>query len=551
MNPQISNVQWTSEDISALNRDLLKLISPFPQASSVSYASKKTDPGFNVEFVAEEFPEYAGAIGKRFLRSSYAVLKGYLRKDGKPAYKLKFRGAHPQTFSPPESRFPQIGLARFLIHFFVYSSDYFAGLDINVRDAQVLGRDQGGVHVYYDRFRIPPYGDPGDDWLKLDEERSRGIVKLPQELTDLAKQARRPMLLVPGNNQLFGAVYLSRFDNPNIRQTLNRERLRENDAFEALRKFVRLGINWMTVMHARAVAEKTQKRERTIDSPVVLLTQAREKVAETTEEITSEKRAEILQAIDLAKAAIEQEHEEHISELSMLRVLASAGTMVVVFEHELLGVLEGLRESHRNLQTYMEKLKHDERAYFRAILDRLRGWIEDAEHHGELLGLLLAGKSRQRRRRLAVRPTVTAVAESFSQYMQDNGIVFEDHLPQGLRTPPMFECELGAILINLMTNALKAVRRARKGRIAVKASGDQKGVSICFLDNGGGAQQKKWRQYFKPFVSESEPDPILGQGIGLGLKIVSDFVDTYGGEAKFTKPARPWRTCVEIRIPEE
>jgi signal transduction histidine kinase len=70
------------------------------------------------------------------------------------------------------------------------------------------------------------------------------------------------------------------------------------------------------------------------------------------------------------------------------------------------------------------------------------------------------------------------------------------------------------------------------------------------MDTGVGANKSKWADYFRPFFSESVPDPILGTGTGLGLKIVADFVDVYGGTARFVDPEPPWATCIEFRLPE-
>ena len=54
------------------------------------------------------------------------------------------------------------------------------------------------------------------------------------------------MLLLPGNMQLFGAVAISREQNPVLAVSISRERLVHNEGFEQLKEFVRGGIDWMT-----------------------------------------------------------------------------------------------------------------------------------------------------------------------------------------------------------------------------------------------------------------------------------------------------------------
>lgn len=370
----------------------------------------------------------------------------------------------------------------------------------------------------------------------------------------LGKDVFRPELLIPSNNQLFGQVFLSRAANPAFRQTLNREKLQDNDAFSELKRFVRLGIDWMTVMYAKHTEEeRAQDREsRRLESksPRALLDLARQQIEALPEEVSPGMRKEALQAIELATAAIEEEHEERIGELQMLRVLASTGTMIVVFDHQLLGILRGLRESHELLGLLAKQLPQKARRQFEEILDALNGWIDDVDNQAKLLGLLLGRKARQRKQRLAVRPVVERIKSAFGKYTEDAGITLKNEVPHPLRTPPMFECELSAILINLITNSLKAVKFETNREIAVTGAHDGPSVTIRVTDTGVGADPTKWEEFFKPFVSESVPDPMLGTGTGLGLKIVKDFVDVYGGEARFVSPPAPWRTCLEITIPE-
>jgi signal transduction histidine kinase len=534
---------WYEDDFREVRQDITKLISPLPSDA----ARKGQDPGFSVEIIAPEFPEHSGGLAERFLSSSLAKLNGQVDARGKATFTLRFRGRKKPLRFSPDRRYPNIGKAAFEIFFFVYKRDYFADLPINTREAQALGRDHGGVHIYVDRFRVPPYGDPGDDWLELDQDRGRRLTEMPAEIRTVAGHADRPMLSLPGNNQLFGRVYLSRLTNPQLRQTADREGLIDTEGLKELRAFVRLGIDWMTVIYHRDLAAKSRK-DRGLPRAVDALSHARATIERASDDLSDEQRAEIIQAIDIAVQAARSEEDQLISELSMLRVLASTGTMIVVFQHQLSGTLLGLNEAHDELEDLLKRVAKDRRAELREMLDKLRHWIASAETQAELLGLLASRAAHERRFPIAVSPVVDRINAAFKSYAEDNGIEIRNEVPNSLRTPPMFEAELTAILVNLLTNALKAVRDQTVRRIAVRGARDG-GFVLSVLDTGSGLRRKDSEEYFKPFVGDAEPDLILGHGTGLGLKIVKDFVTTYGGEVHFVDAKQPWHTAIEIRMP--
>lgn len=395
--------------------------------------------------------------------------------------------------------------------------------------------------------------------------------------------------MVPGNNQLFGAVYLSKEDNPNLQVTLSREKLLETDAFNQLREFIRAGIHWMTVVHARRVAEKAQRKEeaqnivptsRTKLSEAKAFAQTiRRKLHEREKSLsaldqdqteTEDAYSELLnlvsktvETIDSTQEMLDKEREEHIAQLSMLRVLASTGTMITLFQHQHSAILNGLKVAYDGLEQYIYRLRPEEQADFRDRLSMLSGWIEDSHNQTALFGLLFGKASRDHRQSYAIRPIVEEIRSAFQRYMEDRGIEFFNDVQPELRTPPMFECELTALFLNFMTNALKAIRErvvfkaeqttgyTEIRRIGVLAIQEARAVKIMFCDTGKGAEKEKWEDYFEPFSGESEPDPILGHGTGLGLSIVKDLVQSYGGEVRFVDPGKPFRTCVEVVLPNE
>ena len=66
---------------------------------------------------------------------------------------------------------------------------------------------------------------------------------------------------------------------------------------------------------------------------------------------------------------------------------------------------------------------------------------------------------------------------------------------------------------------------------------------------GGGVPIERRDAVFEAFVTDSVPDPILGAGTGLGLKIVRDIVESYSGSVIFVDPPEGWGACVEIVLP--
>jgi C4-dicarboxylate-specific signal transduction histidine kinase len=104
-----------------------------------------------------------------------------------------------------------------------------------------------------------------------------------------------------------------------------------------------------------------------------------------------------------------------------------------------------------------------------------------------------------------------------------------------------------------LSNALKAVYDRSQRRIVVEAEKINRVLYLRMMDTGHGLPPE-WRDNpdiaFKPFVTRSMPNLVLGVGTGLGLKVVKDILDQYAGDAHFIEVSSPWSTCIEIELPE-
>lgn len=544
---------WHRKDVESVKRHLNTLIDPTWAFAENGNASD----GFDFEIVSQEFPELSGSMAHEFLDSAWCELSGAVDPDNEDRARFELRilkgeqKGRTKTFTYP-TPFPLLGESTFRIRWVVYNRDSVAGLQFNVKDLRKIGRENGGVAVYDRGFRVMGYGSPGDDWLGIDEDRANRASTIDPHMRRLLQGNDRPLLLLPATTNLYGSVSLAGHKADDFRQTPNRERFVQDDGFEQLKAFVRSGIDWMTIIYAQTTYSR---RVESRSDPVYQIRSVRERIERQEDDFDPGVATEISQALRIAESSIAAQREETIGELSMLRVMASAGTMVQVFTHQLSGVLAGLESDQRALARYRSKLPQAERADFTAKLKVLRDRLQSARHQGELLGLLHGRDARKRRKRLNVRALLDEVCGAFSGYAEAFGITvdYTTDVPASLKTPPLFQAELGAILLNLVTNAIKAVKETKQRDIRVEAwrERDPDQVVIRVHDTGVGADPERWEEFFEPFVSDSKPDMLLGVGTGLGLKIVRDFLEPYEGEAHFVTPEQGWATCVELIIPED
>jgi signal transduction histidine kinase len=254
------------------------------------------------------------------------------------------------------------------------------------------------------------------------------------------------------------------------------------------------------------------------------------------------------EAAAASDAAETQRIEQLLTEIELLSILASLGTSIAVFSHEVRSTLTTLTAALEVLDRARKKLNTGARTQ----LDAAREGVEELQ---DLVGYIDAYVSASQRRTREPQ-ALHRVLEQFVSRLSQNlarGVDFTwDVQPTSLRTAPMARSELEAVLINFLTNAIKAMdseaHPERKIRITARPSG--KDVLLRFEDTGMGVDPAIREKVFDPFVSDTRSSlSELGSGTGLGLKIVADIAGANGGSVSLGEPSTGYTTAFELLLP--
>jgi signal transduction histidine kinase len=170
-------------------------------------------------------------------------------------------------------------------------------------------------------------------------------------------------------------------------------------------------------------------------------------------------------------------------------------------------------------------------------------------------------------KRLALKEHLAVAIKCFSLIVSSYEIEIDiEDIPENLLVGPLQEAELFAVLLNVLSNSIKAVIAGfeSKKKIHFNANVENDFVRLDIQDNGVGLPEKYFDDVFIPFLSDPaknlyqslkknlnpEDGHIVGTGSGLGLSIVREILDAHRGSIRFKKPTdNKWKTHLEIMLP--
>jgi signal transduction histidine kinase len=497
---------WTERMFRRLSIRLGRLLSPFGDRDR-----------FSVRIESDEFPAYSGELRSDILdRSPYRI---EARFDGKETITMRTGAA--RSTSLRWNGQGELDCGPVLIRLFAFDLEGEALARIGPRmEVRAWLKEWTGVSIYRDGFRIWPYGEPSDDWLRLDQRR----VNNPVEHLS--------------NNQVIGFIDIGRDASPGLMDQTNREGLMNNRAFDDLRRLVYFVLQILEC--DRRSLRHPVKREPASSNGHLNGSRSfggeLERLAARADASLAEELRNLGKKLD---EHFEREQTAHDRLIEGYADLAAVGQMTAFFVAEL----------SRDLEQLTDQMK----ARAKDRPEELGGHTEGQERASQLAAfssrmqlLRLAASSEERRRAIDVEAELKSFLELARPALSARGVKIKVDITDGevIRTsmrPEHFHC----LLQVLTANAIEWMRDEdlRRFRISVTCQDDN--CHILFSDTGPGIPYELSERVFEPRFSMREG------GRGMGLTIARRLTDSHGGQIEVIQDGRRRGANLRITLPRK
>lgn len=398
----------------------------------------------------------------------------------------------------------------------------------------------GGVHVYDSGFHLPYYGQPENDWLRVEFDHSHRLTLsqlLPEEL-------QGSMTFLPTVSRLYGVVNTNTSQEKDLRVQITRDRFQNNNAYKNLVYFVRWAVDFYASEVARREAAELERGAEAMNLKTVDLRQA---IKRFKEKIPDPVYEDLEKTVSRAAERFETEAETVARQASTLGPLATAGIATVAARHEIrrqfttvedfIARLRKIRTKDPQSEKELKSLEIDLAAFFDRIkrLDSLFSYF--------------AEEDLKERRRLPAKKTIDAIVGQLSILLR--GIRIDtDSVDPNLLLPRATFAEWSSIFQNIMLNAYNAMLDSPRKVIGVSTRRQSRGWEVLVQDTGVGVNLKDSERLFRPFERGIEiPDDLkaIGYGgTGLGLTIVRLIARRNNCKVGFVSPDDRYATAFSL-----
>lgn len=532
---------WTEGAIRRVHNYVMKLFQPDYLGHAAMSQNENT---FETCFWRWDGTKYTAIENGQedFFSKALAVISGKVDCDNNGIVLVQSDSLILNDEMPMEGEFPLLKNVRFKAYYFIYGRPEYYSNGISsttLKSINKVATTASGIRLYRNGFRVLPYGEPSNDWINLN-----------------ARWAGSSGVNIPfGTHNLFGYVELVDKEGLLFDETSSREGLIENEAFFQLQDFLYKAFmmarnrisssqELQRLKENRGVTDPTEPQPEVQENMLAKLTVINDYVKSRAESAGSEEARQQQRVLEYLISV-----GRALGEMEMLRVLAGLGLSIGNFSHE----MEQFKPSL--MGDLMHILRND--LPLPEIADSLNRHLETMFAYTKFFNITVSENLNS-----SVGPVdIIEIMDKFHTTIENDlsrQQIDYDFQPRAftLMAGPMHEAELISVLLNLYTNARKAIiKNNEAGRILITAGIEDRNVWLCFQDNGIGVPEANRERIFDVFFTTSTPASFKSDGktsltgTGLGLKIVKDILMTCGGGIKLDTPDVGYKTSFKITLP--
>lgn len=429
----------------------------------------------------------------------------------------------------------------------------------------------GGVKIYRDSFRVRPYGDPTNDWLRLGARVAQSPAGAGQRIGDWRV---RP-------EQTAGIITISRMNNPLLIDKSDRGSLQENDSFETFKRIIvgvihefeidRTKILNPIFLYNKKVKEKQREKElqKRAEALADKIVAERRKVDELIygksreidlfqEKKEKEEKKTYEEAFkDTFKAIEDERAEEANQEIVQVRSLASLGLVVSSFAHELKDIRDDSIEIKR-LEDIFDNIVPDEikkRIEYKDGKDILELLNENSDRiiHWVDYALTAIRKDKRTRGSFKFSEFFKSLKKSWSKIFKKKDITFKinDNTIDSNYEFRAFEMDMSTIFTNLINNSIDSfnnLNEIQERVIEINIVLKNEYVEILYSDNGVGLDSvfEDKDEIFLPFKTAKRDRKGKEIGTGLGMYLVKSVIDDNNGTIDILEPKKGFAVLISF-----
>lgn len=536
---------WKEKHINRLQKDLRQLVAP-------DIIEHKP---FKINLVAPEFKIEDTTMINDILDANFAHIKASIKENGKRmVIDYEDRNGEKKNIDKILPNAKLCGDAEVEIYYFIRDAKNLITNTMGFSEIRKLLDIYCGIKIYRDNFRVKPYGDIGNDWLLLDQNKVKDTHGY-----------------LVGNNQTIGTVKITDEKNGMLVDATNREGIIENEAYEDLKEFVQECINIISEVRYNRFMEEQEENERLLNTTkeeqeelnretINIINESNKNIEDISnnkyngkynEQIENTKKSlevagkNIIKSQENTKKILdiyETKMSDTLAEANLYKNLASLGILSAEFGHETKDISSRTKSTLQLLNDQIDKLPLNEKAikYIEILnrdLKRIMAYIDINNN-------FISNRKRNMGKDINVRKEIKEICELYKPLIEEYGIYIKLDCDDDI-TYDMYIMDLESIIINLFTNSFEQLKKVEKRIIRIRVEDNDNNITIRFSDTGEGIKNIKEEEIFLPFKTTKE------NGIGLGMCIVKSMIEKYKGTIEVAKPEKNKGAEFIIQLPKK